>query len=61
MEDAHGDRTLATCGDAVSAMDFYQEAIAIIERKHIPIIGPSVARQTFALVVQDYNSAHPNS
>ena len=36
-------------------MAYCEEAIAIIEREQIPLVGPSVDRRTFGLLIQQYN------
>jgi len=41
--------------DIFSNLDLYEEAIAITERKQIPMVGPSIDRRSIGLVTKHYN------
>ena len=55
LASAHGDRIQEVCGGAFGHLDYYQEAIAWLERSRIPAVGASVDRRTLSLLAQDYN------
>ena len=55
LASAHGDRIQEVCGGTFGHLDYYQEAIAWLERSRIPAVGASVDRRTLSLLAQDYN------
>ena len=59
-EAGHAGKIACVCGPG-PAIDFYQEAIASLEREQVPKVGPSVDRRSLGLLVQDYNSRNIRS
>ena len=56
----HGEVFLRILGEDASGyeMDFYSEAIACIEREHVPVVGFSVDRRTFSHVAECFSDEH---